>query len=116
MFYFGLVQAFQVFVKWADDLKSDHPGAILDLKENLLRLECTVLPTLQDKWVSLHPSFGLICWPDDDELKQQFKRSDGVDFLHFGELNKEEKEKLSGKISTLLRDIGVPALSEVCMS
>ena len=103
-------------MKWAHDLKSDDPGAILELKENLLRSECTVLPTLQDKWVSLHPSFGLICWPDDDELKQQFKCSDGVDFLQFGELNKEDKEKLSGKIATLMHNIGVPFLSEVCMS
>ncbi|XP_020260578.1 uncharacterized protein LOC109836938 [Asparagus officinalis] len=106
---------FQVFVKWANDLNSGliKSREILDLKENLLKVENTVLPTLQDKWVSLHPSFGLICWPDDDELKHQFKHSDGIDFLHFGELSKEDKEKLCGRIAALMRDLGVPALSEV---
>ncbi|XP_020260573.1 uncharacterized protein LOC109836936 isoform X2 [Asparagus officinalis] len=106
---------FQVFVKWANDLNSGliKSREILDLKENLLKVENTVLPTLQDKWVSLHPSFGLICWPDDDELKHQFKHYDGIDFLHFGELSKEDEEKLCGRIAALMRDLGVPALSEV---
>lgn len=108
-------QVFQVFAKWADDLKSGsvNPGEILELKENLLKLDCTVLPTLQDKWVSLHPSFGLICWPDDDELKQQFKQTIGIDFLHFGELSRNDQETLSGTVAMLMRDIGVPSVSEV---
>ena len=86
---------------------------IYDLKENLCKLENTVLPTLQDKWVSLHPSFGLICWSDDEELKQHFKNSDGVDFLQFGELSNEEKDMLSGRVAILMKSIGIPALSEV---
>nr|XP_019705685.1 uncharacterized protein LOC105044003 isoform X2 [Elaeis guineensis] len=106
---------FRVFLRWADELKSGvvKDDKIYDLKENLCKLENTVLPTLQDKWVSLHPSFGLICWSDDEELKQHFKNSDGVDFLQFGELSNEEKDMLSGRVAILMKSIGIPALSEV---
>lgn len=106
---------FQVYVKWATDFKSGliDPVEILEFKENLLKLEHTVLPTSQDKWVSLHPSYGLVCWPDDDELKQQFKQCIGLDFLHFGDVSKEDREKFFGKVATFLHQMGVPALSEI---
>ncbi|XP_038973841.1 protein NO VEIN-like isoform X1 [Phoenix dactylifera] len=106
---------FRVFLRWADELKSGvvKDDEIYDLKENLCKLENTVLPTLQDKWVSLHPSFGLICWSDDEKMKQHFKHSDGVDFLQFGELSNEEKDLLSGRVAILMKSIGIPSLSEV---
>ncbi|KAI3830794.1 hypothetical protein MKX03_002882 [Papaver bracteatum] len=75
--------------------------------------ESTVLPTLLDKWVSLHPTFAVVCWCDDGELKKQFKHFDNISFLYFGELSNAQKEMLSEKISGLMQSIGVPALSEV---
>ncbi|OVA05273.1 protein of unknown function DUF3883 [Macleaya cordata] len=101
---------FQVILKWADDLKSGLVGQedVLYLKEFLLKLENTVLPTVLDKWVSLHPTFGLVCWCDDEELRKQFKHSDNISFLYFGELS-----DVPNKISRLMQTIGVPSLSEV---
>ncbi|MCL7027725.1 hypothetical protein MKW94_028800 [Papaver nudicaule] len=106
---------YKVILKWADDLKSGllTPEDVLYLKEFLLKLESTVLPTVLDKWVSLHPTFGVVCWCDDEQLKKQFKHSDNISFLYFGELSDDEKEILSEKISGFMRSIGVPALSEV---
>lgn len=104
-----------MLVRWADELNSGiaKPEDILYLKEKLQKWESTILPTLQDKWVSLHHSFGLICWADDDELKQQFKNSHGVDFLQFGELSTEDKEVLAGKVAKLMDSLGISALSKV---
>ncbi|OVA05274.1 protein of unknown function DUF3883 [Macleaya cordata] len=106
---------FRVILKWADDLKSGilGPEDILYLKEFLLKLESTVLPTVQDKWVSLHPTFGLVCWCDDVELKKQFEHFDHISFLYFGELSNDEKEMLPAKICRFMQTIGVPSLSEV---
>uniref|UniRef100_A0A1D1YMP8 Putative tRNA threonylcarbamoyladenosine biosynthesis protein Gcp n=2 Tax=Anthurium amnicola TaxID=1678845 RepID=A0A1D1YMP8_9ARAE len=106
---------FQVFLKLADDLNGGivKYEEISYLKESFSKLENKVLPTVQDKWVSLHPSFGLICFPDDEELRHQFEHLEDIDFLHFGDLNNEQKELLSGKIIMLLKTIGVPSLSEV---
>lgn len=72
-----------------------------------------ILPTVQDKWVSLHQSFGLICWCDDEQLKQEFKNLNNVDFLFLGELHTQEKLMLEDKISVLFRRLGIPSLSEV---
>jgi hypothetical protein len=60
------------------------------LKESLQKLETTILPTSADEWVSLHPSFGLVCWVDDDELKQQFINSSDVYSIQFGDLSSED--------------------------
>ncbi|PIA29997.1 hypothetical protein AQUCO_05800225v1 [Aquilegia coerulea] len=104
-----------VLLKWASDLKS----GLLDgedvgyLKECFLRLETTVLPTEQDKWVSLHPTFGLVCWCDNKELWKQFRHSDSINFLYFGELSSNEKESLPAKLSGLMQALGIPSLSEV---
>ncbi|XP_029119151.1 protein NO VEIN isoform X2 [Elaeis guineensis] len=108
-------EVFQVFLKWADDLRPESMKSedLLDLKESLIKPENTVLPTIQDKWVSLHPQFGLICWADDKELMEQFMHFNDVSFLQFGELNEIEKKALTGKVAGFLRDIGIPALSEV---
>lgn len=106
---------FQVFLKWADGLKSGLLSVedVTYLKECLLKLEFPVLPTVQDKWVSLHPSFGLVCWCDDKKLKKEFKHSDNLDFLYFGELTEDDKEMVQEKISILMKNLGIPAISEV---
>ncbi|XP_022008433.1 glycine-rich RNA-binding protein 10-like [Helianthus annuus] len=36
-----------------------------------------VVPIAQDKWVSLHSSFGLICWCDDEKLADEFEELNG---------------------------------------
>ncbi|KAJ0093254.1 hypothetical protein Patl1_26032 [Pistacia atlantica] len=106
---------FQVFLKWADGIKSALMSSedILYLKECLTKSEYTVLPTVQDKWASLHPSFGLVCWCDDKNLKKRFKHLDSIDFLDFGKLGDNEQEMLQTKVSTLMQTLGIPALSEV---
>ncbi|CAL0306413.1 unnamed protein product [Lupinus luteus] len=106
---------FQVFLKWAEGLKSGLLSVedIIYLKECLTKLEFTVLPTLQDKWVSLHPSFGLVCWCDDKKLKKEFKHSDNLDFLYFGELTEDYEEMVQEKISFIMKNLGIPAISEL---
>ncbi|TKY59983.1 hypothetical protein E2542_SST17078 [Spatholobus suberectus] len=106
---------FRVFVKWADGLKSGLLSVedVTYLKECLSKLEFSVLPTVQDKWVSLHPSFGLVCWCDDKKLKKEFKHLDNLDFLYFGELTEDDKEMVQEKISILMKNLGIPAISEV---
>ncbi|KAL9327412.1 hypothetical protein ACSQ67_008057 [Phaseolus vulgaris] len=105
----------QVFLKWADGLKTGLLSVedVCYLKECLSKLEFNVLPTVQDKWVSLHPSFGLICWCDDKKLKKEFKHSDNLDFLYFGELTEDGKEMVQDKISIVMKSFGIPAISEV---
>ncbi|CAM0876996.1 unnamed protein product [Alopecurus aequalis] len=108
-------QVFRVFVRWATDLQSvsDKMNDIVYLKDSLQKLETTILPTVVDKWVSLHPSFGLVCWLDDDELKQHFKDCSAVDFIQFGELSSEDKQMLHGRVAALMKSLGIPALSKV---
>ncbi|RCV40380.1 hypothetical protein SETIT_9G048500v2 [Setaria italica] len=106
---------FRVFVRWANDWhsESDKMNDILYLKESLQKLETTILPTTVDKWVSLHPSFGLVCWVDDDELKLQFKNSNDVNFIQFGDLSFEDKQMLYGRVAALMKSLGIQALSKV---
>lgn len=107
-------QVFQVLLKWTDGLKSGlGPEDVVYLKKSLKKAEFTVLPTVQDKWVSLHRSFGIVCWCDDKKFKKHFKHVDGIEFLFFGKLSKDEKETLQTKVSILMRTLGIPALSEV---
>ncbi|KAL0904100.1 hypothetical protein M5K25_026173 [Dendrobium thyrsiflorum] len=108
-------EVFQVFLKWADDLKSGlfSCDEINDLKYFLLKSENTVLPTMKDTWVSLNPTFGTVCWTDDDERMEQFKDLNDVHFLQFGELTTNEREMLCGKVSIFMQNIGIPALAEV---
>jgi hypothetical protein len=89
---------------------------ILYLKESLQKLETTILPTLVDKWVSLHPSFGLVCWADDDQLKQQFTNSSAIEFIQFGELSLDDKQTLHVRVAALMDILGIPALSKVIRS
>lgn len=83
------------------------------LQDSLLKKEYAVLPTRQDKWVSLHPSFGLVCWCDDDDLGREFKHLEGVNFLYFGEFPDEEHAMLQAKILIIMNRLGIPALSKV---
>ncbi|KAK6928656.1 Protein NO VEIN, C-terminal [Dillenia turbinata] len=106
---------FKVFLKWGAELKSGSVSHedVDYLKESLLGLEFTILPTAQDKWVSLHPSFGLVCWCDDNNLRTEFKHSMNIDFLYFGELKQDEKVVLHADVAFVLQTLGIPALSEV---
>ena len=112
------MQVFRVFVRWANDFHSgsDKMNNILYLKESLQKLETTILPTLVDKWVSLHPSFGLVCWADDDDLKKQFKNSSAIEFIQFGELSLDDKQWLCVRVASLMDILGIPALSKVIRS
>lgn len=102
-------------MKWADGLTSGSlsSGEINTIKDRLMNVEYAVLPTVLDKWVSLHPSFSTICWCDDKNLKKMFKEMDNIDFLHFGNLSDNEEDVLQSKISVLLQNLGIPALSKV---
>lgn len=106
---------FNVFSEWADRLSCGllSNEDVEYLRGRFLEKECAVFPTAQDKWVSLHPSFGLICWSDDDELRKEFKYLDGIDVLSFGNLMDEETELLQTKVANLMRMLGIPALSAV---
>ncbi|KAL9667858.1 hypothetical protein QQ045_002227 [Rhodiola kirilowii] len=105
----------QVFTKWADEYESGVISSkeIDHLKESLLEMEFKILPTEQDKWVSLHPSFGLLCWSDDENLKKEFKHLENTDFICFGEDADDKNEVLKTKVHALLNTLGIPALSQV---
>jgi hypothetical protein len=66
--------------------------------------------------VSLHPSFGLVCWADDDQLKQQFTNSSAIEFIQFGELSLDDKQTLHVRVAALMDILGIPALSKVIRS
>ncbi|KAI9194556.1 hypothetical protein LWI28_007060 [Acer negundo] len=106
---------FQVFLRWAEAMKSGllNSEDVVHMKDSLVKLEYTVLPTTRDKWVSLHPSFGLVCWCDDKKLRNRFRHLDSIDFIYFGELGDHEQELLQTKVSILMQTVGIPALSEV---
>lgn len=106
---------FKVLLMWTEGLESGSLSTedIIHLKECLAKLDCTVLPTAQDKWVSLDPSFGLVCWSDDKNLRKIFKNFSNIEFLYFGNLSGSEQEMLQTKVSLLLQKLGIPALSEV---
>ncbi|KAL2469415.1 Histidine kinase [Abeliophyllum distichum] len=106
---------FQVFLQWGEAIKSGSMSLedVEYLQESLLKKEYAVLPTRQDKWVSLHPSFGLVCWCDDDDLGREFKYLEGVDFLYFGELPDEENVMLQAKTLIVMSGLGIPALSKI---
>ncbi|XP_071735691.1 protein NO VEIN-like [Rutidosis leptorrhynchoides] len=106
---------FQVFQKWSDGLDSGilNSDDLNNLKKSMEEKETRILPTVQDKWVSLHQSFGLVCWCDDDQLKMEFKNLSNIDFLYFGNLTSDEKQMLRDKVSIVFQKLGIPSLSEV---
>lgn len=104
-----------MFAVWGDALRSGLMSSedVEFLKESLLKKEYTVLPTRHDKWVSLHSSFGLVCWSDDEKLGREFRHLEGVDFLNFGESTIEDNQMLPEKVSVIVQRLGIPVLSEV---
>lgn len=106
---------FQVFLKWADGLKAGLLSSedMAYLKECIGSSEFMVLPTEQDKWVSLHPSTGIVCFCDDKRLRQQCKNMGKINFVYFEEISNDKTEVLQTKLSHLLKALGVPLLSEV---
>lgn len=82
------------------------------LKDSLSKEEIRLLPTVHDRWVSLHPSFGLVCWCDNKKLKKDFNNLDGIDFLYFGKFNGDDSDMTLMRIAHLLKTLGVPAISE----
>ncbi|KAK4752416.1 hypothetical protein SAY87_021214 [Trapa incisa] len=106
---------YKIFVKWNEDLKSGSLAAedIISLRESLVKPEFTVLPTVEDRWVSLHPSFGVVCWVDNKELEKEFRNVMGIDYLHFGKLSEEDEQMFCTRTSQIMRDLGIPALSDV---
>lgn len=106
---------FKVFLKWASGLKSGLLGSedMAYLKECIGSSEFKVLPTEQDKWVSLHPSTGIVCCCDDKELRQQCKNMGKIDFIYFGEIGNDKTEVFQAHFSHLLKALGVPLLSEI---
>lgn len=86
---------------------------VVHFKEKLSEVDYTVLPTESDKWISLHSSFGLVCWCDCEKLKKRFKKKDNIQFIYFGENTDEEKELLHTKVSVLMQSLGIPSISEV---
>ncbi|XP_020529013.1 uncharacterized protein LOC18443902 isoform X1 [Amborella trichopoda] len=104
----------QVFLKLADDIQSGlvESQEISHFKDCLCKTDFTILPTILDRWVSLHQDFGVICWCDDEELRKQFKSASNLDFVHFGGLD-EGKGTFQVKLAALMGTIGVPVLSEV---
>lgn len=113
--YISLLKVFRVILRWADDLSSGkmNAGQLLELINNLVKEDGAVLPTVQDKWVSLHPNFGLICWTESKDLMEELTDVSGVYFLYFGELTDTEKENLSGDVAKFLEEIGVVSLGKV---
>ncbi|XP_076948183.1 protein NO VEIN-like isoform X1 [Bidens hawaiensis] len=108
-------KVFDVFVMWSDGLKAGALSSedVKMLKRNLEEKNTEVLPTAQDKWVSLHSSFGLVCWCDDEKLADEFEKLNNINFFRLCELTDEEKKMLEVKVSFLMKNLGIPALSEV---
>lgn len=100
---------------WGDGLKSGLLSLedVAMLKKNLEEKDTKVLPTANDNWVSLHPSFGLVCWCDDENLANEFEDLNNIDFIRLCELTDDEKEMLQNKVSVLMKMLGIPFLSEV---
>ncbi|KAM3327141.1 protein NO VEIN isoform X1 [Capsicum chacoense] len=111
----GAKNVFHIFLKWVDELNlgSLRSEDISFLKEGLLTKDYLVLPTVEDKWVSLHPSFGLVCWCDDDKLRKEFQYFDNIKFLYFGQLNDDEKEILRTKVSVFMDKLNIPSISKL---
>ncbi|PKA63942.1 hypothetical protein AXF42_Ash004952 [Apostasia shenzhenica] len=108
-------EVFNIFLKWSGDVMSGlvQDKDILELKQNLLKSENAILPTAQNKWVSLHSSFGLICWCEDQKLIDEYIDIDNVNIIYFGKLTVHEKEMHSGKVAVFLKSMGIPILEEV---
>jgi hypothetical protein len=112
-------EVMQVFYLWAEGIETEQIDSkeISRWKDCLHDLGNSVLPTMQDKWVSLHPNFGLVCWYDNAEIGEQFKHCNGVYFLCIDAGGKRKKtkakDKVRAKLITFMRAMGISSLSEV---
>ncbi|XP_071709106.1 protein NO VEIN-like [Rutidosis leptorrhynchoides] len=106
---------FQVLKKWSDGLESGVLSSddIDYMKKTMAEKHMMILPTEQNKWVSLRESSSLVCWCFDEQLKKEFNNFSNVHFLCFGELTIHEKEMVHDKVSVLLRRLGIYSLLEV---
>jgi hypothetical protein len=90
---------------------------ILELKDMLHRKKGRVLPTIQDTWVSLHPSAGLVCWCDDETLGQQFLESGSVCYVcvsaHVSGICMKSSHNEDNDLSCFLQAVGISPLSKV---
>ncbi|KAI6695804.1 hypothetical protein NL676_023514 [Syzygium grande] len=106
---------FKVFLKLVDELKCGKVSSedTSQVSGYLKKSDYTVLPTIRNRWVSLHPSFGLVCWCDDEKLMKEFGNLDKIELLHFGEFVDDEREMIYVKLPLLMHALGIPAFSEV---
>ena len=108
-----------MFAIWSNSIKAGEmtQNDILKLKDLLSRREGQVLPTLQDKWVSLHESEGIVCWCDDETLGQQFMKSGSVFYVcvspHVSIDCMKNCQRGSDKLSCFLQAMGISPLSKV---
>ncbi|KAI5075193.1 hypothetical protein GOP47_0009269 [Adiantum capillus-veneris] len=72
-----VTEVLAVFSKWSLDIDNRKLSfsALCKLKEVLHSKDSPILPTTQNKWVSLHSSEWLVCWCDDDVIGRQFSSS-----------------------------------------
>ncbi|KAI7727548.1 hypothetical protein M8C21_003852, partial [Ambrosia artemisiifolia] len=98
-------KVFDVFVMWSDGLKSGVLSFedIEMLKRKLEEKKMKVLPTAQDKWVSLHSSFIHLGSCVGVMMKSLLR-------------NLRKKEMLEVKVSFLMKNLGIPAISEVVVT
>lgn len=110
-FWYCFWQVARVVMKWVKDIESRIASYddILKLKELLHKAEYKVLPTVRGTWVSLHASFGLTCWVDDEKLIQHFDNVPSVNFLQLPEL----ESGTNGNIASFMQSLGIPAISKV---
>ncbi|KAH9288605.1 hypothetical protein KI387_032722, partial [Taxus chinensis] len=111
-------EAIEVLYKWGEDVEFERVDCkeISRWKDCLHDFKCSVLPTTQGKWVSLHKRVGLVCWCDDVELGNQFRNCDGMYFIHLHAGGKFDeirgKDTVPNKVITLMCAMGIPSLSE----
>lgn len=111
-----LEQVLAVLAKWSHDIEMGQVSCtdLCEWKELLQNMDNRVLPTVQDKWVSLHSSMGLVCWCDDEVLGQQFQDCRGISFLHVSSLSGVVQDtKKKRNLRPFLQAMNVPPLSEV---
>lgn len=116
-----LDQVLAVFAMWSDNIKAGRVSStdLSEWKELLQKIDSRVLPSVQDKWVSLHSGEGIVCWCDDEALGQQFIASKGIFYVcvsssgfkthHARDVNDIKIENLS----SFLQSMDISPLSKV---
>lgn len=112
-----------VLAAWSWDVESGRvtKTEVQEWKTRLQEADCRVLPTTQDRWVSLHSQMGFVCVCDDNKLGEEFSDAlDGVHFLqlhgaHFQESmsNVSQDKPTERDVKPLFTALGIPLLSQV---